>query len=69
MPEMDGYAVARAIRARGGDNQPILVAVTGWGQERDRREAREAGFDHHLVKPADVNALQKLLATRSNGRE
>ena len=62
MPEMDGYEVARAIRARGGDHQPVLVAVTGWGQERDRQEARAAGFDHHMVKPADVNALQKLLA-------
>jgi CheY-like chemotaxis protein len=40
----------------------VLVAVTGWGQEEDRRRAHEAGFDHHLVKPVDPNSLMKLLA-------
>jgi CheY-like chemotaxis protein len=63
MPEMDGYEVARAIRARETDTHTPLVALTGWGQEEDRRRARDAGFDHHLVKPADLEALQALLST------
>jgi len=60
MPRMDGYEAARAIRARWG-SPPMLVALTGWGQEEDRRRAREAGFDHHLVKPADFTRLARLL--------
>jgi len=63
MPGMDGYEVARQLRARYPDRRPMLVAITGWGQEDDRRRARAAGFDHHLVKPADLVALQELLAT------
>jgi CheY-like chemotaxis protein len=63
MPGMDGYEVARELRARYPERRPMLVAVTGWGQEDDRRRARAAGFDHHLVKPADLVALQELLAT------
>jgi PAS domain S-box-containing protein len=62
MPEMDGYEVARRIRAR-DKTRPAIVAVTGWGQEQDRSRAREAGFDHHLVKPADLPALHALLAS------
>jgi CheY-like chemotaxis protein len=63
MPEMDGYEVARRIRADFSDRRAVLVALTGWGQEDDRRRAKEAGFDHHLIKPADLNALQKLLVS------
>lgn len=63
MPGMDGYAVARKIRERHGIDSVTLIALTGWGQEDDRRRTREAGFDHHLVKPADINALQTLLLT------
>jgi CheY-like chemotaxis protein/two-component sensor histidine kinase len=63
MPDMDGYEVARRIRARGNGHSPAIVAVTGWGQEQDRRRAREAGFDHHLVKPADLQALNALLSS------
>jgi PAS domain S-box-containing protein len=63
MPEMDGYEVARRIRARGNGHSPAIVAVTGWGQEQDRRRAKEAGFDHHLVKPADLQALNALLSS------
>jgi CheY-like chemotaxis protein len=62
MPEMDGYEVARRIRQR-GSSRPAIVALTGWGQEQDRTRAREAGFDHHLVKPADLTALHALLAS------
>ncbi|MBK6005628.1 PAS domain-containing protein [Ramlibacter ginsenosidimutans] len=63
MPEMNGYEVARAIRARFPGAPTTLVALTGWGQEDDRRRAREAGFDHHLVKPAEIDALQELLGS------
>jgi PAS domain S-box-containing protein len=63
MPGMDGYQVARAIRGRENGAGVPLVALTGWGQEEDRRRSREAGFDHHLIKPADIAALQSLLAS------
>jgi CheY-like chemotaxis protein len=63
MPEMNGYEVARAIRTRFPGAATTLVALTGWGQEDDRRRAREAGFDHHLVKPAELDALQALLTS------
>ena len=69
MPEMDGYEVARRIRARTGPKQPVLVALTGWGQEKDRQQVRDAGFDHHLVKPADLRALQSLLLSLDEARQ
>jgi PAS domain S-box-containing protein len=59
---MDGYEVARRICADAqGGRRPVLIAVTGWGQESDRRRAREAGFDHHLVKPVRLDQLQEIL--------
>ena len=63
MPGMDGYEVARRMRASHGEPRPAIIALTGWGQEADRQRARDAGFDHHLVKPADLAALQVLLAS------
>ncbi|HUF76685.1 MAG TPA: PAS domain S-box protein [Longimicrobiales bacterium] len=63
MPGMDGYEVARAIRGREGDSRTPLVAITGWGMEKDRERARKAGFDHHLVKPAQVEVLKALLVS------
>ena len=63
MPGMDGYEVARRMRASHGEPRPALIALTGWGQAADRQRARDAGFDHHLVKPADLGALQVLLAS------
>ena len=63
MPGMNGYEVARVMRTQFTDNPAVLVALTGWGQDDDRARARAAGFDHHLVKPADIDALQRLLAT------
>jgi PAS domain S-box-containing protein len=64
MPGMDGYEVARRLRDEfGGRRRLALVALTGWGQEEDRRKAREAGFDHHLVKPAEIEELQALLSS------
>ncbi len=62
MPEMDGYEVARRLRSRPGFEQTLLVALTGWGQQSDRRRSAEAGFDRHLVKPVDPELLEDLLA-------
>ena len=61
MPRMDGYEVARRIRQMENLPQPILVALTGWGQPEDRRRTAEAGFNHHLVKPTEFDAIAKLL--------
>jgi signal transduction histidine kinase/ActR/RegA family two-component response regulator len=61
LPGMDGYELARQLRHRPGLEGTVLVALTGWGQEEDRRRSHEAGFDHHLVKPVDPNALMRLL--------
>ena len=62
MPGMDGLEAARRIRALPDGDAHLLVAVTGWGQERDRQPTSEAGFDAHLVKPADPLALRALIA-------
>jgi PAS domain S-box-containing protein len=64
MPGMDGYEVARRVRAGPHGGQIQLIALTGWGNDEDRRRSREAGIDHHLVKPVDLNVLESLLATR-----
>ena len=62
MPDMDGCEVARRLREIARPERVALVALTGWGQDEDRRRVREAGFDHHLVKPVELAALQALLA-------
>ena len=62
MPGMDGYEVARRLRQTPGLENTVLTAVTGWGQEEDRRRTAEAGFDHHLVKPVEPQTLGKLVA-------
>ena len=59
---LDGYAAARALRADPELCSAYLIALTGYGQEEDRRKALEAGFDTHLTKPADLDALRRLLA-------
>lgn len=64
MPKLDGYEAARRIRQGPGGAKMILVATTGWGQAEDRQRTTEAGFDHHLVKPIDLPALQALLSGR-----
>ena len=66
MPGTDGYDVARALRRRQGSDV-TLVALTGWGQDTDRRRASDAGFDHHLTKPVDPQTLNALLAGVSKG--
>jgi signal transduction histidine kinase len=63
MPGMDGYEVARRVRQQPALKDVTLIALTGWGQEEDRRRCCEAGFDHHLVKPVEIDVLQALLAS------
>jgi signal transduction histidine kinase len=60
MPDMDGYETSRRIRARYA-NDVLLVALTGWGQDEDLRQSQAAGFDHHLVKPPDIERLRAIL--------
>ena len=66
MPRLNGYEAARRIREQHQKGLK-LVALTGWGQEEDRRRSDEAGFDAHLVKPVDLAALRQLLAEWSAG--
>jgi signal transduction histidine kinase/CheY-like chemotaxis protein len=61
MPGMDGYEVARRIRANTANRDISLIALTGWGQDEDRRRSSAAGFNYHLVKPADIDQLRQLL--------
>ena len=69
MPGMDGYEVARRLRASPHASRASLVALTGWGQDEDRKRVRAAGFDHHLVKPADLGTLQSLITSiQADGR-
>jgi DNA-binding response OmpR family regulator len=60
LPKISGYDVARQIRAKRGA-QPLIVAITGWGQEEDRQRARDAGFDHHFTKPVDLDRLMEVV--------
>ncbi|MHC5541194.1 response regulator, partial [Singulisphaera rosea] len=62
LPGMDGYEVASRIRREGSCKDSVLIAVSGYGQEDDRRRSREAGFDHHLIKPLDHDALRQLIS-------
>jgi CheY-like chemotaxis protein len=61
MPKLNGYEACRRIRDQSWGDKVTLIALTGWGQEEDRRRSQDAGFDHHLVKPVDPVALKKLL--------
>jgi CheY-like chemotaxis protein len=63
MPGMDGYEVARRLRALPDHAGTTLIALTGWGQEDDVARSREAGINHHLVKPPDLDALRDLVAS------
>jgi len=62
LPRLDGYEAARRIRARPRLKPLLLVALTGYGHEENRLQAQAAGFDHHLVKPVDLDVLQQLFA-------
>ena len=61
LPKLNGYEVARRIREQPWGREMMLIALTGWGQDEDRRLSGEAGFDFHLVKPVDLAALEKLV--------
>lgn len=65
---MSGFEVARRLRAAEGGAALTMVAVTGYGQDEDRRQAREAGFDHYLTKPVRLEELQRVLASTTERR-
>jgi len=62
LPKLNGYDVARRIRQQKWGRDMILVALTGWGQDEDRRRSQEAGFNFHIVKPVELSALEELLS-------
>ncbi len=62
MPGLSGFDVARRIRESPWGRAMLLVALTGWGQDEDRRQSAEAGFDHHLTKPIAPEAIESLIA-------
>ena len=62
LPGMSGYDVARQLRSEPSLSSVVLVALTGWGSEDDKRQSREAGFDFHLTKPVEVKAIESILA-------
>ena len=69
LPGMNGYEVARQLRQDAGARRPLIAAMTGYGQEADRRRSREAGFDHHMVKPIDPNTVEAFLAAADLQRQ
>src|SRR5262249_12717795 len=64
LPQMDGYEVARQLRAMPGGEEMLLIALTGYGQSEDKQRSLDAGFNYHLVKPVDPGVLEKLIAHR-----
>lgn len=62
LPKLDGCEVARRLRERPDGKALRLIALTGWGHDEDRKRTREAGFDHHLVKPVGAKTLRELLS-------
>jgi len=65
LPQMSGYDLARGIRKLSSGAMTVMIAVTGWGQEKDRQLAFEAGFDHHMVKPVRFEQIEEILGNRS----
>jgi two-component system CheB/CheR fusion protein len=63
LPGMNGYRLAQRLRQQKGLNTSVLIAITGYGQKEDQRRAQEMGFDHHMIKPVDPAALEKLLTS------
>jgi CheY-like chemotaxis protein len=61
LPDLSGYVLAKRIRESSWGRRILLVAITGWGQDEDRRRAYEAGFDHHLAKPVAAEAIESAL--------
>jgi len=69
LPEMSGYEVAQRLRAQPGGKELMIVALIGWGQQADLARTSESGFDHHLVKPAGLEALRELIGDVRGRRE
>ena len=69
LPRLNGFEACRLIREQPKGDGVVMIAVTGWGQDEDRRKSHEAGFDHHMVKPVDPQALLKMLAGFDVGAE
>jgi CheY-like chemotaxis protein len=69
LPWLNGYEAAARIRSEPWGKDMLIVALTGWGQENDRRRALEVGCDHHVMKPVDPAALTVLLAARARSKE
>jgi signal transduction histidine kinase/ActR/RegA family two-component response regulator len=69
MPRMDGYETCRRVKAESWGEHTVVVALTGWGQDEDRRKSRAAGFDHHLVKPVEMGELVTLMAMLDSRRD
>jgi PAS domain S-box-containing protein len=69
LPRLDGHEVCRRVRQQPWGKDIVMIALTGWGQEDDRRKSEEAGFNGHLVKPVDYDKLLEMLASLTNGRE
>jgi CheY-like chemotaxis protein len=67
LPGLDGYELAQRLRSHPETRAALLIALTGWGQETDRRRSVEAGFDHHLVKPVDLEVLRELIGSSPPG--
>ena len=67
LPLRNGYEAARLIRGETWGHSMVLIALTGWGQEQDRKRSRDAGFDHHLVKPIDPKALMSIVSDLFHG--
>lgn len=67
LPLLDGNDAARAMRAAQGEQAPLMIALTGWGQAEDRRRSEAAGFDHHLVKPVLPSEIEALLRGSARG--
>jgi CheY-like chemotaxis protein len=63
LPKLNGYDLCRQLRQEAWAGDACIVALTGWDQEEDRRQARAAGFDHHFVKPVDPHRIDELLTT------
>ena len=61
LPKMNGYDVCGEIRKARSRNKPVIVALTGWGQDEDRKRSTQAGFDAHVIKPVDYRALEELI--------
>jgi CheY-like chemotaxis protein len=62
LPKMNGYDACRQIRAQHWGTRIVLIALTGWGQDEDKLHSKEAGFNFHMIKPIDPEALAKILA-------